>query len=117
MRYLNFTPIVNAPNSSSISSAALDCNQLLKLSLQANITGTPTGSIQLQFSNDQVTNVFGDFVFINWSDLGLPLDITSAGTYGIVQQDICYRAIRVVYTSTDVLATGVINANLMVLSM
>lgn len=119
MKYLSFNPIVDAPNNASISSSAIDGSQLVKLSVQAVATGTPTGSLQVQFSNDQVPvgYTFQNFTPTNWNDLGFPVAITSATTYGIAQQDICYRALRLVYTSSDVLATGTLNVHIMALSI
>jgi hypothetical protein len=76
---------------------------MVKMSAQVTATGTnPSGTLQLQVSNDNVRadNVFTNTTFTNWSNLGSPVTVSSAATTLIAQQDMCYRAMRAVYTDT-----------------
>ncbi len=103
MRFLRFSPISAALSSATTTSAAIDMNQILKMSAQVIASaGTSTGSLQLQVSNDSapVGNIFSDNTFTNWSNLGSPITVSAAGNQLIAQQDMCYRALRAVYTST-----------------
>ncbi len=103
MRFLTFSPISAALASASTTSAAVDMNQIIKMSAQVVAgSGTATGSLQLQVSNDQVPvdYQFSKAVFTNWSNLGSPVTVSAAGATLIAQQDMCYRALRAVYTDT-----------------
>lgn len=103
MRFLPFSPISSAVASATSTSAAIDMSQIIKMSAQVVVgSGTATGSMQLQVSNDHTTgaNLFMNQVFTNWSNLGSPVAITTSGATLVAQQDMCYKALRAVYTDT-----------------
>lgn len=121
MKFTNNFPISNTIMSANIASAAIDLQQIVKMSAQIIVgTGTATGSIQLQVSNDRVpaANLFNDAVFVNWSNLGSATAVTGTGVLLIAQQDMCYRAMRVVYTdSSGGTATAHLTAQLMLMGI
>jgi hypothetical protein len=64
-----------------------------RYAIQADYTGTFSGSLKLQVSNDEADSV------TNWVDLtGSDIAITSAGSYIWNVKQVGYRAVRVVYT-------------------
>ena len=102
MKYLSFIPLeIEDSSEATIESAAIDLSQILKVSIQAVVgAGTITGSIQLQVSNDIIENGYlMKEEPVNWSNLGSSLALSAQNTnYLIAQQDVCYRALRVVFT-------------------
>jgi len=67
-----------------------------RYAIQADYTGTFSGSLKLQVSNDEADSV------VNWVDLtGSSIAITSAGSYIWNVKQVAYRAVRVVYTYTS----------------
>lgn len=101
MKFTNSILLSSTTASGNSISAAVDMQQIVKMSAQVIIgTGTATGSVQLQVSNDLVTTsyLFKDTIFVNWSNLGTAATITASGSVLIAQQDMCYRALRAVYT-------------------
>lgn len=103
MRFLPYSPIASAAATGSTTSAPIDMSQIVKMSAQVVIgAGTATGSMQLQVSNDHSTGAqfFGNQTFTNWSNLGSPVAVTTSGVTLVAQQDMCYKALRAVYTDT-----------------
>lgn len=117
MKFVN-VPIVTTTAAVSLTSAPIDCSQLIKASFQIDVgTGSADGSVQIQVSND---NAYlgaekAGFVPTNWSNLGSATAITTAGPLLIAQQDVCYRWIRAVYTAVS--GTSPIVVTLMALSV
>jgi hypothetical protein len=102
MRFSNFRSIDGeSANAAGITGSAIDTRQVVKMSAQVTSSGTGTGSLQLQVSNtpEGQTPVF--------SALGSPVAITVAGTQLVAQQDMCYRHLRALYTSTFLNVTTV----------
>lgn len=103
MRFLQYSPIASQSAAASYTSSAIDMSQIYKMSAQVVASsGTVTGTLQLQVSDDPVVanNLFMDNVFTHWSNLGSAVSVSAAGTTLITQQDMCYRALRAVFTST-----------------
>jgi hypothetical protein len=94
MRFSNFRTLGSSAAVASIEGGAIDTRQVVKMSAQVTSSGTGTGSLQLQVSNtpEGSTPV--------WSALGSPVAITVAATALVAQQDMCYRQLRALYTST-----------------
>ena len=94
-------------------------SKIYKFSAQISVpSGTVTGSVQLQVSNDEVTaNYLSLQEPTNWSNLGSPVSLTTSGTSLITQQDSCYRSLRVVFTSSDGGASGLVTVNIMALAI
>lgn len=79
-------------------------NQIYKMSAQVIVgAGTASGSFQLQVSNDHSTGaqLFMNQTFTNWSNLGASIPITGISSTLIAEQDMCYKALRAVYTDTS----------------
>lgn len=73
--------------------------------IAANVTGTPTGTIKLQASNDPETNdtvPLSDNPPTNWADVSdSSFTLTTAGITMWNVSEIAYNYVRVVYTDTS----------------
>lgn len=104
MRFLPNNIINSVVANATITSSPIDINQIIKMSAQVVVgSGTAGGSLQLQVSNDYTPAgaFFTNQVFTNWSNLGSAVTVTGAGATLIAQQDLCYRALRAIYTDTS----------------
>jgi hypothetical protein len=120
MKYLSQRQIASTSITPTFQGAPIDCSQLLSISVQAVIAGgtSPSGSIQIQASNDVCTagNNPGTFVPTNWADItGATIPYTTNSTVMIPKLDICYRWVRVVNTFTS--GTGNISVNIFGISV
>lgn len=119
MRFVNYKLLDAVTANATILSSHVSLSQMLKGSLQVIIpSGTATGNIQLQASNDIPPDgaLPGSFTPTNWSDIQSNLPITGVETDMIAQFDLCYRWIRVKYTDTSGgTGTGKITAELMLM--
>lgn len=87
------------------TSSAILTDYVLSVSAQAVMSGTPTGTLKLQGSNDLAVANATVFVPTNWTDIPVTSQtITAAGTSLIPKTELAYQYIRAVYTSTS---TGV----------
>lgn len=77
------------------------------------VTGTPTGTVKLQASNDPETNTTVPLdTPINWVDItGSDATVTAAGEVLWDAHDIAYNYVRVIYTDTSG-ATSLATANI-----
>lgn len=87
------------------NSAAIDVANMFQVSVQCIATGTPTGAVKIQVSNDSPigNKGFSSSVWtpVNWTDLpAATVAIKSATTFLIPKTDICYSFIRLVYTGS-----------------
>lgn len=103
MKYASYSPLIIADTTvSTLESSPIDISQILKISVQIVVGAGTTmdGTIQLQISNDEIPAGYLMLPApINWSNLGSATALSAAATnYLIAQQDICYRALRVVFT-------------------
>lgn len=104
MRILSTKIMTAVAANATSASNAIDCNQLFKLSAQVIASsGTSNGTLQLQVSNDiQAGNQnFGNLIWTNWSNLGSAVTVNAAGSTLIAQQDMCYKALRALYTDAS----------------
>jgi hypothetical protein len=113
------------PNSvSTISAADASVNQagpavpaqnLLYVAAQCVSTGSATGSVQLQTSNDQPKSLpvdaNGNAIPVNWSNFGTAAAITAASVIEIAVGQVCANYVRALYTKTNGSA-GTITVNL-----
>jgi hypothetical protein len=95
---------------------AVDCSNVIQASVHVVATGTPTGAVKIQVSNDSPIGLAGQngspWVPTNWVDLAsVTIPVTAAGSFLIPKFDVCYQFIRAVYTGTG---TGTAVANLKV---
>lgn len=91
--------------SATINGAAIDLDQIYGFSVQAIWSGTPTGTLGLQFSNDIAQ---GGAAPTNWTADSTQALSGSAGSYMWNIWPANYRWVRLVYTKTS--GTGTLNA-------
>jgi hypothetical protein len=114
MKYIN-CPAISGSSAANITGASIDASQMCKLSAQIIAEGAAAGTIQLQVSNDINDNFYQQTpVYTNWSNLGSPVTVSSAGATLILQQDMSYRAVRAVWTGSG---AGTIIVNIMALCL
>lgn len=111
----------NSVNISTVSAAAdatgitVDGSQTIAMSAQAVVTGTSTGTLNIQFSNDvsPPVDANGNQLPVNWSNIATigTVAIAGAGVYSIPKLDACYRWIRTQFVHTNA-AAGTITVNL-----
>ncbi len=106
------TPVVVLAD---VASVPLQGDQMLMASAQVVISGTgssvPTGSLKFQYSNTppQVYYEKPSTQTISvWTDIGSPVAVTVAGTYGIPKTEMCYQWIRLFYDNTAAIAAAVL---------
>lgn len=95
--------------------ATIDANQVLTISAQAIVTGTSTGTLNIQASNDPpsgLANVEGVPTVVNWTNIATigTIAIAGAGTYLIPKFDVAYRWIRCSFVHNNG-AAGTITVN------
>lgn len=107
MRYYN-DPILNAANAATNQNSTAVNVQLARFaSVQAVVTGSATGTLKLQVSNDDNGSP------TNWSDLtGATVSVSGAGVYLIPAQNMSYQFIRAVYTAASGTGTITVNAHM-----
>lgn len=95
MRFANNT-LLNAAATRALTSDVLDLQQIVNLGLHLIATGTPTGSLLIEVSNDLVNS--GDKV-ANWGQYQAPTALSGAALSTPVSiPNICFRWLRVRYT-------------------
>lgn len=110
------TPILTACDMSTTScvSKGVDLNQLNLASMQAVYTGSPTGTLKVQVSTDNVPVGLGSNPgsnVVNWTDYtGSSVSISAAGNTLYNMSFVGYRWARLVYTKGS--GTGSISATL-----
>ncbi len=112
MRAIN-APIMTALSAAvSQASAAVPTSQVFYISVQAVVTGTSSGTLKLQFSNDPCEGVKVP-VPTNWIDIpSASVTITGTpGAFGISKTELSYRFIRAVYTFNNA-ASGTITVTI-----
>lgn len=98
MRQLNFNLINSSTPSATVTTGnEVDSQNLFACSAQGVTTGTITGSMQLQASNDVSSPS-------HWSNVGSPVYISAASTALIPKTDLTYQWTRVAFALTS---TGV----------
>ena len=98
----------SASMSSSINSFGVDLNQVYLITFQAIWTGSPTGTLQIQLSCDNVqpVNIPGidpTANVVNWTTItGSSVALAgSAGTYAWPIEDLGFRWVRAQYLFTS----------------
>lgn len=106
---LNDPIVVNGDMSGNINSSPTNLNECVSYSIQAVMTGSPTGTIELQASNDNVKS--SAEAPVNWTTITeSEADITAAGTYMVNVELPSYSWVRLVYTRTG--GNGSMNARI-----
>lgn len=94
-------------STTEVDSIPVDMNQILNASIQAVYTGSPVGTLKLQFS-DSLTLPCNSSSIV-WNDYtGSSQSITVAGRFAYNLLDAGYRCLRLVYVRTS--GTGTLNA-------
>lgn len=90
----------------NIESDPIKTEFVVMASLQAVSTGTSTGTVKIQVSNDPITAVP-----TNWTDLsGATVNVTAASKVIIPKYDSCYNWTKIVYTKNNG-DTGTLSVN------
>jgi len=102
--------IMSAANNATHTSTIIWANDIVRISVQAVVTGTPTGSLQMWVSNDlSHGNATTQQDPLNWTVLGTAVTISAAGTFLISEIETSYEFIKLVYTDgSSGAATGTI---------
>lgn len=94
------------------ASSAIDSRNIICVSVQVVTTGTSTGTLKLQFSNDITNPSIPPAAPANWIDIpSATVTIAAAGAVGIPITNVCYEFIRAVFTHTNA-AAGTISVNI-----
>lgn len=96
-------PVLSALNNATTNGSAIPADNILQVSVQVVSTGTPTGVVKLQYSNDPNQGLVNDsnysLVPVHWSDIpSASVAVNAAGVFSIPITTICYGFIRAVYT-------------------
>lgn len=115
MRPINEQVLTAADASKDEASAPIRADQLFYMSVQAIMTGTSSGTLKLQFSNDPCEGSIGQKVPVptNWSDIAnASVTITgTAGVFAIPKTELCYRFVRVMFAKNNG-ASGTVTATI-----
>lgn len=98
---------LNAADASADKSFVIDATSLMSCSVQVIMTGTSSGALKLQFSNDPNTVDPTHFSDITSATVTLT---GTAGVFAIQKNDICCQWIKLTYTKNNG-AAGTITAN------
>lgn len=88
--------------------SVISCAQMAQCSAQAVVTGTSTGTLYLQVSNDPYV---AGVTPANWSNLATSIAVSGAGVYLIPKTDLCYSAMRAYFAHTNA-AAGTITVSI-----
>lgn len=111
---------INASAVVDQNGSVIDANQLFAMSVQAVVTGTSTGTLNVQFSNDisPAVDSNGKPAPTHWSNIATvgTVAIAGAGIYSMPKFDIAYRWIRCQFVHANA-AAGNISVNVNVLGI
>lgn len=105
----------NSQNMAALSAAAdqpgitIDASQVLAASAQVVTTGTSTGNLKFQFSNDTpaqcTTDSKGKLQPTNWTDIASQtVAVAGSGVVAILKFDCCYQFLRTFFVHTNAAA-------------
>lgn len=108
MRILNETLLTDGDVSGDLSSAPLLLAYAFGYAIQAVFTGSPSGTLKLQGSNDSVPNAqFVETPPSNWTDIdGSSTSISASGTVLLNAQGVYFTWVRAVFTPSMSPGTG-----------
>lgn len=103
----NIPIVTNGDMTTTINSSPVNLDSIVSYSLQAIFTGTPTGTLQLQASDD----VPLDYNPVNWTIITDTISgVTTAGTYTVNVEQPAYSWVRLQYIPTG--SSGTLNARI-----
>lgn len=84
----------------------IDASQVVAASAQVIVTGTSTGNLKFQFSNDTsvqcTTDAKGKLQPTNWTDIASQtVAVAGAGVVAIPKFDCCYQFLRTFFVQTN----------------
>lgn len=104
------TPVVVLAD---VVSDAIQADQMLVASAQVVLTGSggslPTGNLKFQFSNDPAAVYYkqsSSHAVSLWTDIGSPIAVAAAGTFGIPKTEMSYQWVRLNYDNTAAVAAA-----------
>lgn len=111
MRPTNTTNMAGLNASTDQTGSVINSAQTIAVSVQALVTGTSTGTLNLQVSNDLAPAVdsYGVPTPIHWTSIA-NVSISGAGVYLIPFTNCCYNYIRTQFTHSNG-ASGTITVN------
>lgn len=116
MRISNSPLITNLVMNTTLNSPAIQLTNIYGFAVQAVYSGTPTGTLKLQASNDAFLPVNDNQpqVPVNWTDIAnSSVAISSSGVYIWNFNGSFYTFVRLVYTdSSGGASTAILNANI-----
>ncbi len=118
MRFSNSVNINAASAATNQSGLVIDAAYVSTFSAQAVVTGTSTGTLNIQASNDPSAGLAvasgGTPIPTHWSNIATigTVAIAGAGTYLIPKFDVAYRWMRCSFVATNG-AAGTITVNVM----
>jgi hypothetical protein len=102
MRQLQDTLLAAASAAVDQTTGAINAENLFQISAQVVTTGTSTGALKMQFSNDIVNPSVPETAPTNWTDVtSATVTVSAAGAVGIMKTDLCYQWIRFVWTKNN----------------
>lgn len=109
----NFSVASAASMGADVDGTPIRLNQAIGYSIHAVWTGTPTGSLKVQVSNDEGSGPLDGSapVITNWTDLATPAPVALAGAAGTAMFNVdgaMYRWARLKYARTS--GTGALSA-------
>lgn len=100
---------VSGDMSAPINSSSQNLDEAVSYSVQAVITGTMTGTVSLQASNDVLSNNLTSP--INWTTIPETISsVNNTGTYMVNVEFPAYSWVRLIYTPIS--GTGTMTANI-----
>lgn len=112
----NVSANINALDASKDEAGvAIPIQQIYAVSAQIVSTGSSTGTVTIQVSNDPVNictvDANGKFVPVNWSNLATAITVTAASITQLAKTDVCNQWLRAIYTHNNGSA-GTITVNI-----
>src|SRR5271165_6644265 len=103
MNYFRIPLVTNAVMNTNIASAGIPLLEIIGYAIQAEFTGTPTGTFKLQASNDNCPKGPQPPVQpTNWTDIAnSPYTVSASGDYMWNVSWTQYNWVRLVYTDTS----------------
>jgi hypothetical protein len=112
MRPNNCIIMNNLSAASNQTSTVQWTDTIVRVSFQVVNSGTSTGTLQLQASDDQAIGLpANQFTPTNWFNVGGTVSVTGAGVFVVTQQEVAYEYLKLVFTSS-VPGTGTLLARM-----
>ncbi len=120
MRTSNVSSLALGVVLADVAGEALQGDQMLMASAQFVISGTgasaPAGSLKFQYSNTPPQVYYektSTQTTLVWTDIGSPVAVAAAGTFGIPKTEMCYQWVRLDYHNTAaIVAASLVNQSL-----